>query len=110
MKLLRTLLAFGMLSACADAALAKDVIGAETFSVPFSDPSRPGTVHISIVMGSISVVGRDIKEVVIEVNGGSDRYGRDRDDRGFPDEAQGLRRILPAQPDIKAEEHNNRIE
>ena len=56
-------------------------------SVPLSDPSRPGTIHVNLVMGEITVVGRDIKDVTVQIRGASTK------ERPIPDEARGLRRL-----------------
>ena len=72
-------------------------------TVPLSDPSRPGTVHVGLVTGEITVVGRDIKDVIIEMRGASTK------ERPPPDEARGLRR-LTQQPTVTVEEQNNRVE
>ena len=107
MKLLRySLTCCAMLATCT-VAVAKDVKeldGGETITVPLSDPSRPATIHIGLVTGSITVVGRDIKDVMVEVSGS---FGHGRP---FPDEARGLHRVLPSQPLISIEEQNNRVE
>ncbi len=107
MKLLRNSLVFCvMLTVCA-VAFAKDVKelgGGETITTPLSDPTRPATVHVGLVMGSITVKGRDIKDVIVEVAGSPGRRGP------LPDEARGLRRVLPSQPLVSIEEQNNRVE
>jgi hypothetical protein len=103
MQLLRNSFAGCALIAFSSIALAKDVAADEQVSVPFSDASRPGTVHVALVMGSISVVGRDIKDVIVEARGPGTN-------RRIPEEAQGLRRILPTQVGVTIEEQNNRIE
>jgi hypothetical protein len=72
-------------------------------TVPLSDPSRPGTIQVNLVMGEITVVGRDIKEVIVEMRGGSTK------ERPVPDEARGLRRLTQSAT-ISVEENNNRVE
>jgi len=91
-----------ILIACSGAALA-DTSDEDRVTVPLSDPSRPGSLHIGLVTGEISVVGRDIKEVIIEMRGGSTK------ERPVPDEARGLRRLTQSAT-INIEEHNNRVE
>src|SRR4051794_3613240 len=107
MKLLRySLTCCAMLASCG-VAVAKDVKeldGGEAITVPLSDQSRPATIHVGLVMGSITVTGRDIKDVIVEVN------GRPGHGRSFPDEARGLHRVLPSQPMVSIEEQNNRVE
>jgi hypothetical protein len=89
-----------ILVACSGVAVAQD---SDRVTVPLSDPSRPGTIHVGLVMGEISVVGRDIKDVIIEMRGASTK------ERPVPDEARGLRRLTQS-PTVTVEEQNNRIE
>lgn len=110
MKLFRASLACLALIACSSIALADydrddDDDGArdsDRVTVPLSDPSRPGTVHVALVTGGITVTGRDIKDVIVEIRGGSTR------ERPPPEEARGLRRLTPP-PIVSVEEQNNRI-
>jgi hypothetical protein len=69
-----------------------------TFSVPFSDPSRPGTLKIDQTQGSIHVEAYDGREVQFELRlSGGDS---DRDDEG-DERRSGLRRF--AQPSFQTE-------
>ena len=76
---------------------------AEQLNVPFSDPSRPGTLHVSIVTGSIVVKGSATRDVIVETRGGEDPR------RNVPGNAKGLRQ-LQQRPSISVEEQNNRME
>ncbi len=76
----------------------------DRITVPFSDPSRPGVLHVRLLSGSITVKGADVKDVIIETRTHGARPGRDD-----PEEAAGLRR-LPQQASISVEEQNNRME
>ncbi len=94
---------------------------AERTTVSFSDPSRPGVLHVALVMGNIVVKGADVKEVTIEAHthsGGPGRFpgpehwhfrgpgpGRAEDPE---EEARGLRR-LTQQPSLDVEEQDNRM-
>lgn len=86
-------------------------------TVPFSDPSRPGTVKVNVLSGSISVTagsGRDV--VVTTTRGGRDRDpqrerdrvpGRERSGASGDDpSAAGLRRLTPP-AGVTADEENN---
>lgn len=87
-------------------------------TVPFSDPSRPGTVKVNALSGSISVTagaGRDV--VVTTTRGGRDRDAqrereraavRERRERPMDDDpsAAGLRRLTPP-AGVTADEENN---
>ena len=70
---------------------------------PFSDPTRPGTVHVGLITGGITVIASDTKEVIVDVVGG------DPIRQPPPDDARGLRRLTP-QPGITIEEKNNQME
>lgn len=71
----------------------------ERVKVPFSDPSRPKTVKVSLINGGISVKGYNGNEVVIEASG----EGRHRDRGGAP---AGMHRI-DVNPGLQAEESEN---
>jgi DUF4097 and DUF4098 domain-containing protein YvlB len=75
----------------------------ERNTVSFSDPSRPGLLQVSLVRGSITVKGSDIKEVIIERRSG--HAGAPSSDQQGP---TGMRE-LPQQPFISMEEQNNQM-
>ena len=72
-------------------------------TVPLSDPARPGSLQIALVMGQITVVGRDIKDIVIEMRGGSTK------ERPVQEEARGLRRLTQS-PTVNIVVFFNRVE
>ncbi|MGE3510586.1 MAG: DUF4097 domain-containing protein [Vicinamibacterales bacterium] len=76
----------------APAALAKDV--PERIVVPFSDPSRAGTVHVRALRGTVSITVATGRDVVVSPSGvhrvGPGRRG---DQAGDPARADGLRRL-----------------
>jgi Putative adhesin len=75
-------------------------------TVPFSDPSRPGSVQISIVMGSITIKGSNRKDVVVEARPPADRPPRRR---AQPEEPPpGLRRLTQS-GSFSVEEDKNEI-
>lgn len=96
---------------------------AERTTVSFSDPTRPGLLHVAIVSGNIVVKGADVKEVTIQTrahNGGAGGVpgpdpwhahgpgpGPGQSDDAA-EEARGLRR-LTQQPSLDVEEQNNRM-
>jgi hypothetical protein len=101
MTLLRKLLVCFVLTApCAGAFAAAEADG--PIKAPFSDPTRPGTVHVGLISGSITVVASDTREVLIEVSG-------EALPQPPPEDARGLRRLTP-QPGVTVEERNNRME
>ena len=72
-------------------------------TVPFSDPSRPGLIDVSLVHGSITVRGANRKDVRVTA-----RPGADRPSRGLDPDATGLRRI-PQAAGFRISEESNRI-
>jgi hypothetical protein len=126
MKLLpRILLSAAILAVCAGATTPNTP---ERITVAFSDPSRPGLLHVGLVTGNITVKGGNVKDVTVETHTHargerwrgrgrnpstgpsptprpSPSFGPDHD----PDETPpGLHR-LPQQPSISVEEQNNRM-
>lgn len=76
---------------------AADLAG-ESVSVPFSNPSQPGTIKVSLINGSIFVKGTDTPEVRIDAVG---RNG----DAPFP---QSGRRVIPrSATGLRVEEVDN---
>jgi hypothetical protein len=61
-------------------------------NVPLDDPSRPATVKIGQVSGSITVKGYEGKEVVVEAHARNENEGRRRRDRDNDASAQGMKR------------------
>ncbi|MFN7920057.1 MAG: hypothetical protein U0Q16_08170 [Bryobacteraceae bacterium] len=87
----------------ASAAWAQEATG--PIKAPFRDPSRPGTVKITLVRGSITVKGYAGNEVIVEAvrpSGGTPAPERKPD----PDSA-GMHRILGAPLGLTVEEENN---
>jgi hypothetical protein len=70
----------------------------EQVTAPFSDPSRPGTLRVALINGSMTIHGENRRDVAIEAQAG----GRARD-RQTPD---GLRRITPVGGFQVSEERN----
>ncbi len=91
-------LIFALVGVSAELAFAQEEV-----TVPFSDPSRPGTVRADILMGGITVEGYDGTEVVIRAI--SD--GRQSRTERNPDRAEGLRRIVNTSTGLSVEERNN---
>ena len=79
-------------------------------TVPFSDASRPGSVKVALISGSISVKGYSGKEVIVDAaccgKGEEEERGRNRASRP---EAEGLKRIPSLSTDLTVEEDNNII-
>lgn len=80
---------------------------AEKLTVPLSDPTKPAEVEVSMVMGSIRVVGAAVNEVTIEARS---RNGDDDEPAiaGNPGRA-GMKRIPNTALGLEAEEENNKV-
>lgn len=89
--------------ACAPAA-AQDA-QPQRVTIPLSDPSRPGTVEVDVVMGSIVVKGTNRRDVVVEARGTSGQPTRRREDEPPP---PGLRRLTQSAP-FSIEEDRNTV-
>ncbi len=78
--------------------------GPEKATVPLSDPSRPARIHVQMMMGSITVRGADIKNVVVEARS---RSGGERHEP-HPARADGMKRLeLPGNSGLDVVEDNN---
>ena len=73
-------------------------------TVPFSDPSRPHTLKVNLVNGSITVKGYDGKDAIIESRGGQDS---EPEHRRTPHGAEGMKRIENRSMGMTAEEEDN---
>jgi hypothetical protein len=73
---------------CGPAAVAAQGQG-ERVTMNFSDPSRPGTLNVHLMDGSLTIRGADRRDVVIETRGGEE----ERASRGDQAAASGLRRL-----------------
>jgi len=74
---------------------------ADKVSVPFSDPSRPGVLKVSLMSGGVTVKGYNGKEVVVEAR------PRSREESRSDTRSGGLRRILNNSTGLSVEEENN---
>jgi len=75
----------------------------ERITASFSDPARPGLLHVALITGSITVKAGQGNDVIIQSRGRD--HGRD----GDPQAPMGLKR-LAQQPSLSLEERNNRME
>jgi DUF4097 and DUF4098 domain-containing protein YvlB len=76
----------------------------ERVTVPFSDPSRPKMVKVSLLNGGITVKGYNGKEVIVESRSRDGDSGRHR-----PDAPPGMRRIDTNSAGLQVEESENTI-
>lgn len=101
----------GIALLCAGAVLAQD--GGEKATVPLHDPSRPARVHAHLMMGSITVRGADVKDVVVEANareGGSGERHRHRERESLPPGTEGMKRLeLPGNAGLDVSEEDNLV-
>jgi putative adhesin len=82
--------------------------GTDHVTVPFSDPSRPGTVKVNLISGSITVKGYAGKEVVVDVKSREEAPGNVGAQSPRP-EAAGLKRIPNSSTALTVEEDSNVI-
>jgi len=78
--------------------------GPDHVTVPLSDPTRPGTVKVSILTGSISVKGYAGKDVIVEAK------PRDEDESRShhrPADTSGMKRIPNLSSNLSVEEEGN---
>jgi hypothetical protein len=121
--LTRVCLCAGVVALCAGATspAAQTQQDPNRTTVSFSDPSRPGLLHLALVTGTIVVKGADVKDVTIETHArhpdadaehshGPEHWRFHRP--GQPDdpeeESRGLHR-LTQQPALTVEEQDNRM-
>ena len=74
--------------------------------VPFSDPSRPGTIKVDLVEGSVTVHAEDRKDVSISATGRDGRGRGGRVQQPPDNNSGGLRRLTPAAGFEVTEDHN----
>ncbi|MEM8846451.1 MAG: DUF4097 family beta strand repeat-containing protein [Bacteroidota bacterium] len=77
----------------------------DLFSVPLSEPSKPGKLLVEQIAGSINVEAYEGKEVVIKASFGSKKGHYDDDSK----EKAGMKRISSTSLSIEAEEKNNEV-
>ncbi len=77
---------------------------ASRITVPLSDPSRPGTVKISLMNSCFAVEGYEGREITIDPMGRGDRTPP-KPPRG----AEGMKRIEPSGHGLSVEEDNNTV-
>ena len=76
----------------------------QSFVVPLSNPGQPAVLEASVMMGSISVVGYEGAEVVIEVT------FEEHEDESEGEEREGLKRIPSHSAGVTVEEKDNKVE
>ena len=87
--------------------------GVDRLTVPFSDPTRPGRVQVGVLNGGITVVGQDVKEVLLEARvraaGGEDWYA-DEKEKASQRKTAGMHRLRNTATGLAVEEDNNIME
>jgi hypothetical protein len=78
---------------------------ADRVTVPFRDPSKPGTLRVDLINGSVTVRGYDGKDAIIESTG----RGRDRERRHDREVPPGMHRIDGSGSGLDVVEDNNVI-
>ncbi|MFZ5517903.1 MAG: DUF4097 family beta strand repeat-containing protein [Candidatus Zhuqueibacterota bacterium] len=80
----------------------------DRLSVAFSDPSKPGTVEVGLISGSLSVTGYDGKEVIIEATARTKKL--EGEENEIKDKAKGMKKIQVLTTGLSVEEENNVLE
>jgi len=126
-------LLFGIvvLMAASLVAIAQDT-QTDRVTVPLTNPGKPGTVKVDVLMGSIKVVGYEGKEVIVEAKPREKMIGEDRDEEGLAahitaaiagstgrkdkdkeksakDKTAGMKRIPIENTGLTVEEDNNNV-
>lgn len=78
--------------------------GPNSVEVPLTNPSQPVNLTVSMVSGSVTVIGSDGNQVVVD----SSRPVRSQD-RPVPEEAAGLRRIDLGGSGLRIDEQDNEV-
>jgi DUF4097 and DUF4098 domain-containing protein YvlB len=89
----------------AGAALAQESI--DRLKVAFRDPSRPGTIKMNLLRGSVTVKGYNGQEVLVEAGPRRRGGGDDDEEDDKRKETAGLRRIITPNTSLAVEEENN---
>jgi hypothetical protein len=80
--------------------------GGHVLAVPLSDPTRPATLSVSMLHGSIHIEAHDGGEVTVEVRGEDDVDEPEEEEEG----REGLRRIPNTSLGLTIEEDDNVVE
>jgi len=75
---------------------------AQELTIPLSEPGKPFTLDARLFNGSITLVGYDGKDVVVDVH-------TEKDDEKNDDNEGGMKRIGGGSLDFSAEEHDNAV-
>ncbi len=91
------------------ALLAAGPVAAEKLTVPLSDPAKPAEIEVSLVMGSIRVIGAAVQEVTIEAVARDE--GEDDSEPAIAGKKArgGMRRIPNTAMGLEAEEDHNKV-
>jgi hypothetical protein len=82
-----------------------EIAGGEKISIAFRDASRPGTVRMNAIYGSITVRAYAGKEVMVQMDTkGTKEKEKEKD---LPEAAKGMRRLNANGGSISMEEENN---
>jgi hypothetical protein len=79
------------------------------FVVPFSDPSKPGTIYVDIKTGSVTIKGTARKDVSVTYKKEADDDDHDHDHDKGKGSKEGLKRIGGGSLDIEASEYQNNV-
>jgi DUF4097 and DUF4098 domain-containing protein YvlB len=77
------------------------------FTVPLSDPTKPGKLYVNIKTGSVIIKGTARKDVLVKYTRNSDED--DNDQHSNSKNREGLKRISSGALDIEASEYQNTV-
>jgi DUF4097 and DUF4098 domain-containing protein YvlB len=97
---------FGMLIGFSTLALAQEG-KVDRATVPFSDPSSPGTVKVTVFRGGITVTGYSGKEVIVEARVRSTALQEREDEEEVNEKAKGMRLIRSSASGLSITEEDN---
>lgn len=83
--------------------------GAEKLNIPLSDPAKPARIEVSLIQGSILVVGTATREVVIDATSEDEGRHDERAEREERGERRGMKRIPNTALGLEAEEKDNKV-
>ncbi|MGE0640841.1 MAG: DUF4097 domain-containing protein [Thermoanaerobaculia bacterium] len=95
-----------MLAAAATFLFAAIPVAAERLTIPLTDPAKPAQLEVSLVQGSIRVVGTANREVTIEATSEEAESHFGREQRG---DHKGMQRIPNTALGLEAEEKDNHV-
>ena len=77
--------------------------------VPLTDPSKPATVKVGLIMGDITVTGYSGKTILVEAAVSEHQEGNDEEKEDLPKKAKGMHQIKATGSGLSVMEENNTV-